>query len=110
MRALDFGPMDELMAKYGNLRQLDDMPGGNITKPAAVFKPHDGKREIVPWDADRALELWKSRGPFAPEGLPDVFQKKTDLTEVPENFVGRDRLVLKAKGVGELMCYTTDDE
>lgn len=39
-RALDFGPKDEIVAKYGNVRQVK---GGfadpNLTKPNIVFKP-----------------------------------------------------------------------
>lgn len=110
LRALEFGPLGELKKKYGNLRQVEDMPSGEITKPAVVFKPNDEKKQIVPWDADEALDLWKRRGPYAPKSLPIVFQRKIDITEMSENFVGRNRLVLKPKTRQELMYYTTDDE
>jgi len=109
LRALDFGPIDELERRYGNLKHLEEMPSGDITKPAVVFKPHDKKRQIVTWDADKSLELWKSRGPFA-RGMSDVFQKKEDLTQAPQNIVGRNKLALKNKSVKELMYYTMDDE
>lgn len=110
LRALDFGPIEELRAKYGELRQLEDMPEGGITGPAVVFKPHDEKREVIPWNADRGPELWRERGPFAPGGLPPVLQKKTDLTGPPKDIIGRGKPVLKAKSIREMMYYTTDDE
>jgi anaerobic dimethyl sulfoxide reductase subunit B (iron-sulfur subunit) len=36
MRALEFGPMDDLVARYGDLRRLEDMPKETITTPAVV--------------------------------------------------------------------------
>jgi len=44
--------------KYGSLRGLEDMPKDSITKPAVVFKPADPKKQVIPWDSERALELW----------------------------------------------------
>ena len=80
------------------------------TMPAVVFKPVDPKRQIVPWDADRALELWQKRHPDSGGPLPDIFVDKSDVTEVPEGTYGRNELMLKPKSVEELMFYTTDDE
>ena len=110
MRALEFGPLDELREKYGNLMQLEDMPKGSITKPAVIFKPADPKKQIIPWDSDKALALWQKRQPHEGEPLPDIFAGKSDVTQAPQDIVGRNRLVLKAKSVKELMYYTTDDE
>jgi len=110
LRALEFGPLDELRMRYGELRQLEDMPSGEITKPAVVFKPHDEKKDVVSWDPDKTLNLWKRRGPHTPIGFQDVFQEKTDITEVIGDLVGRNRLVLKHKTSKELMYFTTDDE
>jgi len=31
MRALEFGPIDDLRKKYGNLKRLEDMPKDSIT-------------------------------------------------------------------------------
>lgn len=106
---MEFGPIDELMKKCGALRELEDMPSGTITKPAAVFKPRDPKKQIVGWDAHRSLELWQKRDTCLPNSLPDVFEEPS-ITEVPTGFVGRNKLVLKAKDCVELMYYTTDDE
>ena len=110
MRALEFGPLDELERKYGHLKRLEDMPKDSITKPAVVFKPADPKRQVIPWDAKRALELWQKRQPHEGEPLPDVFTDISEVTEAPQEIVGRHKLVLKAKDSQELMYYTTDNE
>lgn len=110
LRALEFGPLDELIAKYGNLRQLEDMPPGTITRPAAVFKPAEPKKQIIPYDSGRALKLWQQRHPDGSEVLPDVF---TDLSEVAGDSgdaVARNRLVLKPANTAEHNFYTMDDE
>jgi len=110
MRALEFGLLDELREKYGNLRRLEDMPKDSITNPAVVLKPVDPQKQVVPWDSRRALELWRKRQPHKGEPLPDIFAETSDVTQVPEDIVGRNRLVLKATTIKELMYYTTDDE
>lgn len=40
MRALDFGDLTELRAKYGNVDALEPLPQANLTKPALVLTPH----------------------------------------------------------------------
>ena len=110
MRALDFGPLTEMIRKYGDLRRLEDMPKDSITRPAAVFKPAAGKKQVVPWDPQRALQLWQKRHSEGGEPLPDVFTEISQVTEAPTDIVGRNRLVLKAKNSAELMYYTTDNE
>jgi anaerobic dimethyl sulfoxide reductase subunit B (iron-sulfur subunit) len=110
MRALEFGPLDELEQKYGNLKRLEDMPRDSITRPAVVFKPADPKKQVVPWDSEEAIELWQKRQPHADEPLPDIFAEKSDVIKAPGDIVGRNKLVLKARSVEELMYYTTDDE
>jgi anaerobic dimethyl sulfoxide reductase subunit B (iron-sulfur subunit) len=110
MRALEFGPLEELIKKYGNLRRLEDMPKDSITWPAVVFKPPDAKRQVIPWDHDRVLELWAKRETSNGEPLPDLFNSKSDVTEAPREIVGRNKLVLKARNAQELRYYTTDDE
>jgi anaerobic dimethyl sulfoxide reductase subunit B len=40
MRALDFGPLDELRAKYGNVDAIEPLPQDHLTKPALVITPH----------------------------------------------------------------------
>lgn len=40
MRALEFGELTELRAKYGNTNALEPLPQANLTKPALVLTPH----------------------------------------------------------------------
>lgn len=110
MRALEFGPLDEVKGRYGNLRRLEYMPEYSITKPAVVFKPSDPKKQVIAWDSNRALELWQKRQLYQGKPLPDVFSEKSDVTDAPEDIVGRNKLVLKAKNSAELLYYTADDE
>ncbi|MBI2847359.1 MAG: 4Fe-4S dicluster domain-containing protein [Chloroflexi bacterium] len=39
MRALDAGPMDELIAKYGNLREAAGFEYATSLRPSVIFKP-----------------------------------------------------------------------
>jgi anaerobic dimethyl sulfoxide reductase subunit B (iron-sulfur subunit) len=110
MRALEFGPLSELMERYGDLRRLEHMPKESITRPAVVLKPADEKLQVVPWDSKGALELWKKRGPESGGAMPDVFAEISDVIEAPTDIVGRNKLVLKAKSCDELMYHTTDNE
>lgn len=110
MRALEFGPLEQLEERYGHLKKLTDMPKENISQPAVVFKPAQSKVQVVPYNHTRALELWKRRIPYEGTPLPDVFADTRDITHAPENIKGRNRLSLKAKTVEERMYYTVDDE
>jgi anaerobic dimethyl sulfoxide reductase subunit B (iron-sulfur subunit) len=40
MRVLDFGDMDELRAKYGNVREVAPLPSADITGPCMIVSPH----------------------------------------------------------------------
>lgn len=104
-RALDFGILSDLMLKYGDKRDMEDMPDAQTTKPAAVFKPHIKKRQLIPYDAQKALKLMMNREP-----LPPIFKSSEDVVEVPEGMVGRNRLILKHKSTADLMRYTRSDE
>ena len=110
LRELDFGSVDEMRKKYGELNSLEELPDGSVTRPAVVFKPRDGKKQIIPWDADKGLQLWQQRGPFAPADLPPTFTSKEAVLNLPQGTVCRDRLVLKARTVEEFMTATRDDE
>ena len=104
-RALDFGTLSDMRARYGDLRDLEDMPDSKTTKPAVVFKPHAVKTPIIPYDAQKALELMMRRDP-----LPPVYSKISDVTDIPEGMVGRNKLVIKQKTAEELMRNTRCDE
>jgi anaerobic dimethyl sulfoxide reductase subunit B (iron-sulfur subunit) len=110
LRALDFGPIEELRKRYGNRDTLEELPSGSLTQPSVVFKPRDGKKQLVPWDGNKALELWQQRGSYAPADLPPTFTEKEAVVNPAPGMRGRDRLVLKAKTVEELMAATRDDE
>jgi anaerobic dimethyl sulfoxide reductase subunit B len=109
LRALEFGPAEELGEKYGQPLQLDYLPKNSITRPSVIFKPIDRKKLIVPWDSRRALQLWQKRHPDANISLTDIFDEK-DMAQTLENGPGRHQLILKARNSEELMFYTTDDE
>lgn len=40
MRALEFGELEELQAKYGTLDAVSPLPSGEFTKPSLVVTPH----------------------------------------------------------------------
>jgi len=121
-RAWDFGALADLQTKYGTLRQLDQMPDPSIASPAAVFKAQVPRKQIVPYDASRALDLWQQRGPNALSGTwpnpfqvvkpdaPLVFQNKADVTDPQTAIVGRNTLVLKHPNNASLKFHTTVDE
>lgn len=102
MRAMDFGPIDELRAKYGDLAQLADMPEP-VTKPAWVVKPQDAKRELVPFPVDEVIELSMQRG-----DLPPVFKNQADLT--PKGVIRRNKLIMKNATAAEVMANTTNNQ
>lgn len=46
MRALEFGDLDELRAKYGDLQAVDPLPDPEITKPSFVMTPHKNAQPV----------------------------------------------------------------
>lgn len=102
---VDLG-FNEVIAK----EQADRCLHCGTTVPSVVFKREMSKKQIVPWDFKRALELWQKRCPTSGESLPAVFKEVSDVLQPSEHFGGRRKLVLKAKTTEELMMYTTDDE
>ncbi len=104
-RALDFGLLSSLIEKYGDVRDLEDMPDSGTTRPSVLFKPHAPKRQLVPYNAEKALHLLMKREP-----LPAVFASPTDVTEIPAGVVGRSELVLKHASTEDLMRRTRNDE
>ncbi len=110
LRALEFGPLDELRQKFGNSSQLEELPEDSITIPAVIFKPAAPKKPIVTWDYQKALKLWQKRIPDDGRDLPEVFKDVSEVTRDSEDITGRNRLVLKAKNIEELKWRTMDDE
>jgi anaerobic dimethyl sulfoxide reductase subunit B len=104
-RALDFGPLSTLRTEYGDRRDLEDMPSSQTTKPAVVFRPHTEKRQLVPYNAERALELFMRR-----DSLPPIFTSVVDVTEIPRGTIARNKLVIKHQSAADLMRRTRNDE
>ncbi len=110
MRALEFGALDELKKRYGDTVQIADLPKNSLTQPAVIYKPVDAKKQIIPWDSARALELWQKRQPSEGAPLPDIFSEPAAVTQPPEGILSRDRLVLKGKTTAERDYHARDDE
>ena len=103
-RALDFGPIEQMQEKYGDLRALPDMPDGSFVKPAIVFTKVNERKNIVPYDVDKAMELMRDRGPdLAPQfEYADV--------ESAEERIGYKKLVMKASSVAEALALSKNEE
>lgn len=48
MRALEYGPLDELQKKYGTVNQTLGLPDAAITEPSLVISPHRSAVESKP--------------------------------------------------------------
>ena len=48
MRALDFGPIDELREKYGNVSRDRDHAEFDLTNPNWVAKANPPKEQLIP--------------------------------------------------------------
>lgn len=106
-RALDFGPIDEMRERYGDLQALEDMPSADFAHPAIVFKPRMKKQKHVRYDSKRVLELMAKR---ADTGLDDVYETPEDVTDVQRGLVGYDRLVMKAPSVEETLARSKNED
>jgi anaerobic dimethyl sulfoxide reductase subunit B (iron-sulfur subunit) len=107
MRALDFGPLADLQKRYGTTRDLEDMPSSSTVLPAVVFKPHAPKKQLVAYDADKAIELLGSRDALTP--LSPLYTSKADATQTYPGLIARDKLVMKPASVAEAMKTTQGD-
>ena len=104
-RALDFGLLDDMMAKYGTDQQLEDFPDPSTTKPALVVKPRIEKVQLIPYDSTAALQLLANRDP-----LPAVLNSVDDvLYTTGSGVVGTDHLVLKPSSVEEGLAVSKND-
>lgn len=105
LRALDFGPWQKLVNRYGDRRDLKDMPSSQITSPSVIFKPHADKQRLVPYDGQQAAKLLRQRG-----SLPPLFDSVDQCIDPRREIIGRNRLILKQGSTDELMCCTRNDE
>lgn len=104
LRAFDFGPVDELVEKYGDVRYCPGMPDPGQTRPNWLIWNQREKTRLVPYDADEAIELNRQRGEIG-----TMFEDKGDLEEFDEGTIGRDGLRMKFGSTAELMRATRND-
>ena len=104
LRAFDFGPLDELIEKYGDVRQCEGMPAPDATKPAFIIWNPREKTQLIPYDVDEAIKLNQQRG-----DLGTMFESEEDLTTFDEGTIRRDELVMKHTSNAELMRATRND-
>lgn len=102
-RALDFGKISDLRAKYGTNADLPDMPSSSTTNPAVVFKPMDAPKQIVPYDSQKAAQLMGQRG-----SLPPLYTSVSELSDL--SGVARKSLVIKPSSTEQLMAVTRNDD
>jgi anaerobic dimethyl sulfoxide reductase subunit B (iron-sulfur subunit) len=108
MRALDFGKLEDLIKTHGSLRELEDMPNGQLSLPAIVFKPHDAKKQVILYDVNKGLDLLGKRDALTP--LPPLYTSRSDATDIPPGLIARQTLNMKPKNVAEAMQTTQHDE
>ena len=107
MRALDFDTMANLTKKYsGTTQQMKSMPDPKATLPSVAFKEQGAKTNLVPYDANAALQLMMAR----PNGLPNTFSSPNDLAAASTTKVGRSQLKMSAANTAEAITTTQNDE
>jgi anaerobic dimethyl sulfoxide reductase subunit B (iron-sulfur subunit) len=105
-RALDFDTLENLQKKYGTLRDLEGMPSSAEVKPAVVFKAAAPKKQLVPYDVNKATELMANVKTTA----VTYYSSPSDVTDIAEGLITRNTLVMKANNVKEFMHYTRNAE
>jgi anaerobic dimethyl sulfoxide reductase subunit B (iron-sulfur subunit) len=103
--ALDFDTLENLQTKYGTNRDLPDLPSSATVSPAVIFKPALPKKQLVSYDANAALQINAKR----PKG-PALYNSPSDVTDIPEGLISRNKPVLKAQSLKDALHYTTDNE
>jgi hypothetical protein len=95
-----------MRSRYGEIQALRDMPEPVTTSPSVIFKPTAPKRQVVPYDAERARSLFGQRG----DTLPPLYRDNTVVTNREPGMVGKDRLNLKSPDPREALAATRSDE
>ena len=104
LRAFDFGPIDELVEKYGDVRYCVGMPSPDATKPSFIIWNPREKTQLLPYDADEAIRLNQQRG-----DLGTMFEGAEDLASFDEGTIRRNELQMKHGTVVEFMRATRND-
>jgi anaerobic dimethyl sulfoxide reductase subunit B (iron-sulfur subunit) len=105
LRALDFGSLEAMVEKYGDLRRLPEMPESESLLPSIVFKPQARREVLVEYDAQRAFELLGTRGT-----LPALYDVAAEGFDSGQDIVGRPSLNMKPKDEKEFTFLTQNDE
>ncbi len=104
LRAFDFGPIDELVEKYTDVRAVESMPDPEITHPNYLIWRQRDKTPLIPYDADEAIELNRQRG-----HLGTMFESKEELDNFEEGTIGREELKMKFDDQAEFLRATRND-
>ncbi len=104
MRALDFGPLSDLQAKYGTNAQLNGMPSPSTTTPSVTFKPADTPTAVVPYDVTTALALQGT----SPDGQTVIYSTTAQLSTANSLLV-RNNPNFHPTSVTDSMYFTGDD-
>jgi anaerobic dimethyl sulfoxide reductase subunit B (iron-sulfur subunit) len=105
LRALDFGPLETIVAKYGDVRSLPEMPASESLLPSIVFKPQAKREALVEYDTHRAFELLGARGE-----LPALYDVTAKGFDSGRDIVGRPALNMKPESEREVCFLTQNDE
>ena len=104
MRALDFGPVDQLRQTYGDVRTVEGLPDAGGMDPSMTFKPLQPKVNVIPYDADKAIALNAKR-----DGLPDLFESAEDVSCIPDGLMFKNGLHMDGATSMEIMRATMND-
>jgi hypothetical protein len=86
------------------------MPDPTETTPSIVFKALPAtKKQLISYNVDEALTVLAKREGYGTV-LPPVFTSKSDVTDVPEGLVFRNKLIMKPKNLEELMRVAKVDD
>ena len=100
LRAFDFGPAEQMEQVYGNDRQLEGMPEPT-TCPNFIVKPTGERKQLIPYDAERAIELLQKR-----EGFDDVFSAESLEATHSTSVLQSAELNMKHDSVASLLEFT----
>ena len=104
MRALDFGKITDLQAKYGTNAQLTGMPDPSVVKPSVAFKVADPKKTLVPYDVNQALTLQGT----SPDGQTTMYSSTSQIASTAQ-LVVRSAPNFHPQSVADAMYSTGDD-
>ena len=105
LRAFDFGPLDELIEKYGDVRYCEGMPAPDATNPAFIIWNPREKTPLLPYDAAEAIALNQQRGDL---GTLYESEERT-WASFDEGTIRRNALRMKHGSAVELMRATRND-